>query len=200
MALVVEVSTKLNTKYESTGETKDDVVTDYLDNTGGEDWKSYIDGEYKKSNENNKKTLGGCTRNNMSEDNDENGEGNYDVQMEKIMQRFTNFNQILSETSGQDDDDEDEDEDASEYIKGEIGDDEDKDNKASEEQEEPKESKFDQFEDYGTKIRPVNLEAKSDDIPELERQFSDNEFWGNPKQEQKEEDIDYDALLAELEG
>lgn len=41
------------------------------------------------------------------------------------MQRFTNFNQILSEGAGNDDDDDDDDEDTQEYIKGEIGEDED---------------------------------------------------------------------------
>lgn len=100
MALVISVSTKLQTKYEGDSENKDEVVTDYIDNTGGEEWRAFVDDELKKSNENNNKTLGGCTRNNMSEDNADEGEGSYDVQMEKIMQRFTNFNQILSENSG----------------------------------------------------------------------------------------------------
>lgn len=110
MALVIEVTKKLQAKYESNEENKDTVIIEYIDAVGGEEWRAFIDDEYKKSTENNNKTLGGCTRNNMSEDNDENGESSYDVQMEKIMQRFSNFNQILSEQSGNDDDEEDEDE------------------------------------------------------------------------------------------
>lgn len=125
MALVISVSTKLQTKYDGADDNKDTVVTDYIDAEGGEEWRQFVDDELKRSNENNNKTLGGCTRNNMSEDNDEGGEGSYDVQMEKIMQRFTNFNQILSEGAGNDDDDDDDDEDTQEYIKGEIGEDED---------------------------------------------------------------------------
>jgi len=78
MALVVSVSTKLQAKYESAEENKDQTVIDYLDTDGGEEWRAYVDGELKASNENNNKTLGGCTRNNMHEDED--GEnGSYDV-------------------------------------------------------------------------------------------------------------------------
>lgn len=122
MALVISVATKLQARYDGTDENKDQVVADYLDEAGGEEWRAFVDDELKKSNENNNKTLGGCTRNSASEDNDEGENSNYDVQMEKIMQRFSNFNQILSETSGQDDDDDDEDEEQNEYIKGEIND------------------------------------------------------------------------------
>jgi len=123
MALVISVSTKIQTNYDN----KDQVVNDYIENVGGEEWKNFVDNELAKSNENNNKTLGGCTRNPNNDDNDEGGEGSYDVQMEKIMQRFTNFNQILSETAGQDDDDDDEDEDTQEYIKGDMAEEEDGD-------------------------------------------------------------------------
>jgi hypothetical protein len=192
MALVISVSTKLQTKYDpGTEENKDAVVTDYLDNTGGEEWRAFVDDELKKSNENNNKTLGGCTRNSMSEDNDEGGEGNYDVQMEKIMQRFTNFNQILSETSGQDDDDDDEDEDTQEYVKGEIGEEEDGDADKNKDKDENTPS-----EEYATKVTPVKMEET---VP-LTREYSDAEFWNIGKKEKEEEEIDYDALLAELDS
>jgi len=80
MALVINVSTKLINKYDGGEENnKDQVVIDYIDNTGGEEWRVFVDDEWKKSNDNNNKTLGGCTRNSMSEDNDDGGEGSYDV-------------------------------------------------------------------------------------------------------------------------
>ena len=43
----------------------------------------------------------------LSEEDDKD-DNNYDVQMEKIMARFTNFNQILSSGNSQEDDDDDE--------------------------------------------------------------------------------------------
>jgi hypothetical protein len=89
MAVVVSISNKLQKKYNNNGES-DAPVVEYLDNVG-EEWRDFVDNELKNSNNNNEKTLGGCTTRNMSED-DEKEESNYDVQMEKIMARFTNFN------------------------------------------------------------------------------------------------------------
>ena len=128
MALVVSVSNKLQKKYRGEDQ-EDSVVSEYLDGVG-EEWRAFVDDELKKSNENNNKTLGGCTtRNNMSEE-DEKEDSNYDVQMEKIMARFTNFNQILSQTAGNDDDDDDDDEDTQE-DKDENFDEDDKEAKAN---------------------------------------------------------------------
>ena len=117
MGLVISVSNKLQARYNSDDKEKpeDAVVIEYLDSCG-EEWRQFVDDEFKKSNENNNKTLGGCS---TKQSEDEDDTGGYDVQMEKIMQRFTNFNQILSQTSGNDDED-DEDEDGD-------GDDKDKD-------------------------------------------------------------------------
>lgn len=97
MGLVVAISNKLIKKAELQAEegaeaTKSEVAT-YLESVG-EEWTEYVDGELKKSNENNNKTLGGSTTTPKEEDEDE--KDSYDVQMEKIMARFTNFNQILS--------------------------------------------------------------------------------------------------------
>ena len=97
MGLVVTVSNKLVKKGEQQteegGEPKKSEVSTYLEAVG-EEWTEYVDGELKKSNENNNKTLGGSTTTPKEEDEDE--KDSYDVQMEKIMARFTNFNQILS--------------------------------------------------------------------------------------------------------
>jgi hypothetical protein len=106
MGLVIAVSTKLQTRYDPVDKEKpeDTVAREYLD-TCGEEWRQFVDDEYKRSTENNNKTLGGCSTKQSDNENEE--EGGYDVQMEKIMQRFTNFNQILSQTSGNDEDDDD---------------------------------------------------------------------------------------------
>jgi hypothetical protein len=187
MGVVISVSNKLQKKYEpSSDKSEDNVVVEYLDQVG-EEWRAFVDDELKKSNENNAKTLGGCTsRNNMSEE-DEKEDSNYDVQMEKIMARFTNFNQILSQTSGTDDDDEDDDDDTHEDKEDAGFDEDDDDDKKKTEASEPKDDDF-------MKIKPVSLPVQE----ELKSEYSDQEFWRVPSA--KAEDIDYDSLLAELEA
>jgi len=149
MALVVSVSNKLQNRYTEHEKLEDEVVKEYIDETG-EEWRAFVDGELKSSNENNNKTLGGCTtRNNMSEENEEEN-SNYDVQMEKIMARFTNFNQILSQNSGNDDDDDDDDEDTQEYIKDDN----------EEETKDKKEIVSDYNSEIGVKVHKVDLKEK----------------------------------------
>lgn len=66
MNLVINIANKLQKKYEGSaaGEKSDDAaVYGYLDAVG-EDWRVFVDDELKKSNENNAKTLGGCTTRN----------------------------------------------------------------------------------------------------------------------------------------
>jgi len=103
MGLVVSISNKMIKKSElqteEGGESTKPEVSIYLEAVG-EEWTEYVDGELKKSNENNNKTLGGSTTTPKEEDEDE--KDSYDVQMEKIMARFTNFNQILSQSNSED--------------------------------------------------------------------------------------------------
>lgn len=66
MNLVINIANKMQKKYEgaTAGEKSDDAtVYGYLDSVG-EDWRVFVDDELKKSNENNAKTLGGCTTRN----------------------------------------------------------------------------------------------------------------------------------------
>jgi len=176
MALVISVSNKLQKKYRGE-EQEDNVVSDYLDGVG-EEWRAFVDDELKKSNENNNKTLGGCTtRNNMSEE-DEKEDSNYDVQMEKIMARFTNFNQILSQTAGNDDDDDDDDEDTQE-DKDDNFDEDDKDGKAA-----------DDTSDQAVHVTPVVLKKAED----LQVDYTDNNYW-----KVESDEVDVDSLLAELD-
>lgn len=115
MNLVVQISNQLKKRNEAPKEgetagaekTEDIVVAGVLDGAG-EEWRAFVDGELKSSNDNNAKNLGGSTTKNDKDS--ENEDNNYDVQMEKIMARFTNFNQILS-AGNNDNNDEDSDED-----------------------------------------------------------------------------------------
>lgn len=128
MAVVVDISNKLVKRTEQAGAGSDGsakamqaqedlTVIDYLDSVTG--WKEFVDGELDKSNKKNKRTLGGTTR--APEDDPNDDEAGYDVQMDKIMARFNSFDQILSQNSQHDDDDEDDDDDPTQ----------DEDNKAS---------------------------------------------------------------------
>jgi len=180
MNLVVNIANKLQKKYEpgSTGEKSEDTtVYDYLDSVG-EEWRVFVDDELKKSNDNNAKTLGGCTTRNNQEEEDDNNDSTYDVQMEKIMARFTNFNQILSQNSGNDEEDEDEEEDTNEDGSGGF----DEDDGAT----------TDSASDAGVKVQPVSMK----EVEPLHEEFVDHTFWSLPKPEE----YDVDALLAELEA
>jgi hypothetical protein len=67
-------------------------VSAYL-TTLGEDWKDFVSGELKRSNDTNNKSLGDQrVRNSMD---DEDNDKDYEMNMEKIMAKFSNFN-VLS--------------------------------------------------------------------------------------------------------
>lgn len=190
MALVVSISNQLKKKYDSknaTEDKEDSVVVAYLDSVG-EEWRAFVDDELKKSNENNSKTLGGNTRNNDDEENEEN---NYEIQMEKIMARFTNFNQILHNNSSNDDDDDDDDntQDDSTNSKDDDGFEED-----------------DEIEDCNTRATDVESDAPANagtmiqhvvlkDAEPMIKEFTDNNFWSIPTTPGMSDD----DLLAELD-
>ena len=79
MGLVVSISNKLVKKTEQVGSETDKfediTIINYLDNVAK--WRDFVDGELKKSNENNKRTLGGSVRRGSEED--EKDDSNYDV-------------------------------------------------------------------------------------------------------------------------
>lgn len=207
MALVVSISNLLIKRSEAEGDkgTAGDneaqtasgdskkLISDFLakEQHAGQ-WKTWVGGELKKTNENYKRALGGSVGSRLSEEDDKD-DNNYDVQMEKIMARFTNFNQILSSGGGQDEDDDDDDDENTQDSedKDNQGFDEDDDNKRT---DDSSNNSFGGQSDAGIKLQKVNLI-----VPEtLDEEFIDNTYWkiGQPKPE----DVDVDALLAELEA
>ena len=105
MAIVVKIGNLLVKNKEKAG------VAEFLASL--EDplvWKQFVEGELLKSNETNNKNLGGQQpRNPIDDDNDDK---DYEMNMEKIMAKFSNFNSNMSnkENSSQsEEDDEDED-------------------------------------------------------------------------------------------
>jgi len=193
MGLVVTISNKFQKKYEliqNMEKPESTNIVDYLDSVG-EEWRAFVDVELKKSNERNNKTLGGSTTKSSNEEDEEKEDSNYDVQMEKIMARFTNFNSILSQGSSNDDDDDDDDDDDTQ---------DDKEDKFEEEDDKQNSGRPDtpqlarDTSDQGVKVQNVELK-----VPEpLVHDFIDNNFW---RVDTPTNDLpDIDDLLAELEA
>jgi len=181
MGLVIKISNMLIKKGEqaSTGEettTKNEVAS-YLESVGDE-WTGFVSNELKKSNDNNNKTLGGSTT--TPKDDDDEDKDNYDVQMEKIMARFTNFNQILTQGNTNDNDSDDDDDNTNDEN---DSDDEEKGKKY-------KGSDANSRDDAGVKIQKVDLPEQE----QLNEEFVDSNFW---KVENETGNID--DLLAELD-
>ncbi len=104
MAVVVKIANLLLKNKEK------DYVGAYLASLG-EDWPLFIEGELKRSNETNTKSLGGQQpRNASDEDDDMDGH----MSMDSILSRFSNFNTKLSQSHSVNNDDEEEDEEEEE--------------------------------------------------------------------------------------
>ena len=93
-------------------------VADYI-KENEEEWQKFVDGELKRSNEANTRSLGGQQpRTSMGDEDD--SEKDYEMNMEKIMAKFSNFNAVLSqkENAASNEDDEDIEEDKEEFTRG----------------------------------------------------------------------------------
>ena len=101
MALIIKLANLLQ-KHTDKPEVKE-----YIDALGDE-WKSFVEGELKQSNILNTRSLGGQQPRSSQDDEDESNQ--YEVNMEKIMARFSNFNSVLSQSSSADNEDEEEEE------------------------------------------------------------------------------------------
>jgi hypothetical protein len=65
-----------------------------------EKWNSFLSGEFERSTQQNERQLGGRGAQVVEEDE----ETNFDVNMDKIMQRFKCFNQVIATNNSEDDD------------------------------------------------------------------------------------------------
>lgn len=109
MAVVVKIANLLQKN-----KTKEEVA-EYIDSLG-EEWKNFVEGELKRSNDTNSKSLGGQQPRPQPGDDDD-MEGS--MSMDSILSRFSNFSSERNKreqqvNSQQDDDEEDEDEDEDE--------------------------------------------------------------------------------------
>lgn len=130
----------------------------------GEDWRLYVEGELKRSNDTNSKSLGGQQpRPSGSDDDDMEGS----MSMDSILSRFSNFNtEMTKRASLSNNDDEDEDEDEDEDNGGEHHEDEDKDAIMKERDQ--------QYESVAT-VMPTSTEVKGEEP--LVKEYVDLNYW-----------------------
>lgn len=145
-----------------------DFVSEYLESFG-EDWRLFVDGELKRSNDNNTRSLGGQQPRPSGSDDDDMDSS---TSMDSILSRFSNFNTAMSQkaNSHQDDDDEDDEED-NEHNQ-EENEDEDRDANSKELNT--------QYQNAGELIRPgtpifIPTVAKSEEP--LVKDYVDNNYW-----------------------
>ena len=106
------------------------------------------------------------------------------------MARFTNINSILSSGGSQDDDDDDDDEDNTQDADDKDGQGFDEDD---DDDDKPTDSSSFGNQDAGIKLQKSNLVEPE----QLNEEFIDNNYW---KIGEKSDEVDVDALLAELEA
>lgn len=129
MALVVKVANLLQKHRAISND-----VRDYLEkNDWSEDWQAFVDGELKRSNDTNSRSLGGQQpRNSIDE---EDNEKDYEMNMEKIMAKFSNFNsQMSNRSSSATSENEDDDEEDVEIDRQDDGDHDEEDKKGGDDQ------------------------------------------------------------------
>lgn len=90
MAVVTKVSNLLQKNIDK------EEIKAYLETVEG--WTNYVEEELKKINDTNNRNLGGQQPRQNNMDDDDNDQ-NYEVNMEKIMARFSNFNSMQSSNS-----------------------------------------------------------------------------------------------------
>ena len=72
-----------------------------------EEWPNFVVTELKKSNDTNNRSLGGQQPRQLQDNDDDDG-NHYEVNMEKIMQRFSNFSNLVNSNSNDDEEDDEE--------------------------------------------------------------------------------------------
>jgi hypothetical protein len=98
MAAVIKIAAAIN-KYKDKPEVKE-----YVESLG-DDWKSFIEGEFKRSTDINNKNLGDQRPRSSIDDEDDN---NYEMNMDKIMAKFSNFNSGMASKSNEEEEEEQE--------------------------------------------------------------------------------------------
>lgn len=133
--------------------------------TSQEVWKPFVEGELRRSNERNNKSLGGHQpRHSMGEEDD--NDNQYEVNMEKIMARFTNFNQLINNSNSGNDDEEEDEENKKEELDRDGEEEEKKEGEG--EHEDAKKSSF-------SPLKATPHEFKEQEP--LEPEFVDSNYW-----------------------
>lgn len=161
MAVVIKLGNLLAKSRE-----KDEAVRQYLDQHHSEKWNAFEDGELHHSNELNNKNLGGQQpRSSMDEEEDNKG---FEMSMEKIMAKFSDFNSSRSSNSEEfEDEDEDDEENEVKNL--------DDDHEESHEEVEVSSPEKHLNEDEHDSQTLVDVEP-ADNKP-LAQDFTDSQYW-----------------------
>ena len=132
-----------------------------------EDWNSFVSEELASSNERDNRELGGRTGDADEDD------GQFDVNMDRIMQRFKVFAGSQQSSSEEDDRDEDEDEDKDEDEEDQDEEEEEQEDKpASNEEVEEKTSEKDH-----TTFKEVTIKVELPKEEQVDASFADSGYW-----------------------
>lgn len=168
-----------------------DFVSEYLESLG-EDWRLFEEGELKRSNETNTRSLGGQQPRPSGSDDDDMDSS---TSMESILSRFSNFNTAMSQKANSHQDEDEDDEDDEEEDSGEAKnqhqeEDEDRDEIMKERDQEYEKEKNAQR--PGTPIIiPVNVQKEEP----LVKEYADNNYWKVSMYQDK----GIDDLMAEMD-
>ncbi|CDW85853.1 UNKNOWN [Stylonychia lemnae] len=172
MALVVKIANLIQKNKEK------QEVQNYLNSLPQpEDWQKFVDGELKSSNDTNSKNLGGQQPRTSMDDDD--NEKDYEMNMEKIMAKFTNFNASMSNKSNNENDDEEDDDTE---IDRKNSDDQDEEEKKEEDSKESQNqaqesSTSDKQNVQQNEDAPKIIPSEFKEPEPLQGEFADNEFW-----------------------
>jgi hypothetical protein len=145
-----------------------DFVSEYLESLG-EEWRLFVDGELKRSNDNNTRSLGGQQPRPSGSDDDDMDSS---TSMDSILSRFSNFNTAMSQKANSQQDDDDEDDEEDNEHNQDDNEDEDRDTNSKE--------RDTQYQNAGELIRPgtpilIPTVAKAEEP--LVKDYVDNNYW-----------------------
>lgn len=168
------------------------------------EWQTWVEGELKRTNELNSRTLGGQKRSPAAEDDESDNEENDEAEKAAKLISFSQMIKSFNYSASNDDEDEKEEEaDADDQEDNSATSEVDVELRQDDDEEEEAESKSDDgltlsFETLVGKEASEPVKSQTPALPELHTDFLDNTYWRID--EQKAEEVDIDALLAELEA
>lgn len=148
------------------------------------DWQSFVDGELDQTNKTYNRSLGGQQPRSTLDDDE--GDSSYETNMEKIMARFANFNNLSSNESNDDDDNKEE-------INQEIEEDNNQEDDFTRDRESPQKDAGSEIKHDLSLLQDVEHHKLQETL--LEEEYMDNNYWNK----NLGQDSSIDDLMADYE-